>query len=122
MRTLLSVTVHIIYLSDIGILAQSEPPVDKEGEQTTVTFENENNCPVVIDPFSVYDGLCCNLNVDCQSICCLEGVCAAKEPCPRYDGSIDEYERKFFDAIVDQEAVEQKNDNLDNEKLSQEDK
>ena len=68
-----------------------------DSAQTEVTILDENTCAVdYIEPFSVYDGLCCHLNVDCQSICCMDGVCSPKEPCPHYDGSIDEYERDNF--------------------------
>ena len=41
----------------------------------------------------------------------MEGVCSPKEPCPHYDGSIDEYERDNFNEAVDQEKIDQSLDN-----------
>ena len=79
-----------------------------------MTFEDGNTCAVEIEAFSVYDGICCNLNVDCQSICCLDGVCIPNEPCPNFDGSVDEYELKNFHNSVDQELIDQNEDSLEN--------
>ena len=53
--------------------------------------------------FTQVNSLCCNRNLDCTSLCCLEKLCVAREPCPNYDGSIEVWEDEQFNKAIDEE-------------------
>ena len=64
--------------------------VDKEEAESSVPVPE---CKVFAH-FSKLDSHCCNLNLDCRSICCVDHICIASSTCPTYDGSIDAWERE----------------------------
>ena len=57
----------------------------------------------VFEEFNQAIGSCCNLNLDCESICCMDGQCAKDSPCPNYDGSIEKWEEEEYNAAIDEQ-------------------
>ena len=67
--------------------------------------------------FAQLDNMCCRLNLDCQSICCMDNVCVPREPCPHYDGSIEKWEEYELNQSIDDqiEAVKDSEEALQEE-------
>ena len=67
--------------------------LDPEGDQSIILNKNDFSCDI-FGEFTQLAGRCCNRNLDCQSLCCLEKLCVVREPCPHYDGSIELWEEE----------------------------
>ena len=72
------------------------------GKNETGTLDKSDFQCEVFAEFSQSKGSCCNLNLDCRSICCLAKICVVKEPCPNYDGSIERWEAEQFNRAIDE--------------------